>query len=259
MGRAKLGRAEDKVALITGAAGGLGRASALRLASEGARIAATDQDAIALAETVRLVTAAGGEIVAAHGDVTQPETLDRLLGIAIDTFGKVNALCNIAGVLGTGGPIESYTTAAFDKVMHVNCLAQLLAIQRVLPEMRRVGGGSIVNIASVGALVALPYMAVYCASKAAVLGLTRAVALEAGPTIRCNAICPGGIDTPLAQNFLAQFEDREAMVGKLVGRQIIKRFAASHEIAELVLFLVSDESAFITGAVLPADAGHTTW
>jgi len=111
----------------------------------------------------------------------------------------------------------------------------------------------------VGALVALPMMAAYCASKAAVLGLTRAAALELAPDIRCNAICPGGIDTPMAQAFLAQFPDKKEMLGKLVGRQLLKRFATPEEVAELLLFLISDESAFITGAVLPIEAGHTAW
>jgi len=251
-------RAEGKVVVITGAAGGLGRATALRLASEGARIAITDSDNQGLLETAELVRASA-PVVCVAGDITQAATIDQLVTDAVATFGAVHGLCNVAGTLGTGGPIEHYSTADFDRVMHVNCLAQMLAIQRIAPEMRKAGGGSIVNVASVGALVALPFMAVYCASKAAVLGLTRAVALEFAPDIRCNAVCPGGIDTPMAQNFLAQFPDPTEMIGKLVGRQLIKRFAKPAEIAELMLFLVSDESSFITGAVLPAEAGHTAW
>jgi NAD(P)-dependent dehydrogenase (short-subunit alcohol dehydrogenase family) len=251
-------RVEGKVVVITGAAGGLGRATALRLAAEGARIAITDSDAAGLAETAALVRASA-QVVSVAGDITQAATIDRLVTEAVATFGAVHGLCNVAGTLGTGGPIDHYSTADFDRVMHVNCLAQMLTIQRAAPEMRKAGGGSIVNVASVGALVALPFMAVYCASKAAVLGLTRAVALEFAPDIRCNAVCPGGIDTPMAQNFLAQFPDPAEMIGKLVGRQLIKRFATPAEIAELMLFLVSDESSFITGAVLPAEAGHTAW
>lgn len=251
-------RAEGKVVVITGAAGGLGRATALRLASEGARIAITDSDNQGLMETAELVRASA-PVVSVAGDITQAATIDQLVTDAIATFGAVHGLCNVAGTLGTGGPVEHYSTADFDRVMHVNCLAQMLAIQRIAPELRKAGGGSIVNVASVGALVALPFMAVYCASKAAVLGLTRAVALEFAPDIRCNAVCPGGIDTPMAQNFLAQFPDPTEMIGKLVGRQLIKRFATPAEIAELMLFLVSDESSFITGAVLPAEAGHTAW
>jgi NAD(P)-dependent dehydrogenase (short-subunit alcohol dehydrogenase family) len=252
------GRVDGKAIVVTGAAGGLGRATALRLVAEGARVAITDRDAAGLAATAALAGNADA-VVVVTGDVTLPETHDRVVAAAVEAFGGVHGLCNIAGTLGTGGPIDHYSTADFDRVMHVNCLAQMLAIQRVAPVMKRGGGGSIVNVASVGALVALPFMAVYCASKAAVLGLTRAAALELAPDIRCNAICPGGIDTPMAQTFLAQFPDREEMLGKLVGRQLIKRFAQPEEIAELLLFLMSDASSFVTGAVLPAEAGHTTW
>lgn len=251
-------RLKDKVVVVTGAAGGLGRATAVRCAAEGARLALTDHDETGLAATVAALGSAA-PVIAIAGDVTSATTHDCLIAAATERFGVIHGLCNVAGVLGAGGPIESCTPAAFDRVMHVNCLAQLLAIQRVVPAMRKAGGGSIVNVASVGALVALPYMTAYCASKAAVLGLTRAVALELAPDIRCNALCPGGIDTPMAQNFLAQFPNREEMVGKLVGRQLLKRFAAPEEIAEAVLFLVSDESSFITGGVLPAEAGHTAW
>ena len=142
--------------------------------------------------------------------------------------------------------------------MHVNCLAQLLALQAVLPTMR--DGSSIINVSSVGARVALPNLAAYSASKAAVLGLTRGVAYElADAGIRCNAICPGGIDTPMAAAVVASFPSRDDALGKLTGRQLFKRFAEPDEIAGLILYLASDESSFVTGAVLSVDAGHTAW
>jgi 3-oxoacyl-[acyl-carrier protein] reductase len=114
-------------------------------------------------------------------------------------------------------------------------------------------------VASIGALVALPMMTVYCASKAAVLGLTRAVAAELAPAIRCNAVCPGGIDTPMARGLLASVPEdhRDDLLAKLTGRQLIKRFAQPEEIAQTLVFLVSDESAFLTGSVLAADGGHS--
>jgi NAD(P)-dependent dehydrogenase (short-subunit alcohol dehydrogenase family) len=145
--------------------------------------------------------------------------------------------------------------------MHINCLAQLLVIQHALPLLRQSKGASIVNVASIGALTALPQMAVYCASKAAVVGLTRAVAAELAPDIRCNVICPGGIDTPMSRFLFAEFSpsERETMLPKLTGRQLIKRFATADEIAGALLFLVSDESAFMTGAVIPVDGGVTAW
>jgi NAD(P)-dependent dehydrogenase (short-subunit alcohol dehydrogenase family) len=116
-------------------------------------------------------------------------------------------------------------------------------------------------VASIGALTALPMMSIYCASKAAVLGLTRAVASELAPHIRCNVICPGGIDTPMSRGFLAAFapSERETLIPKLTGRQLLKRFATPNEIAAAIVFLVSDEASFLTGAVVPVDGGVTAW
>jgi 2-keto-3-deoxy-L-fuconate dehydrogenase len=136
----------------------------------------------------------------------------------------------------------------------------LLAIQAVAPSMKRLGRGSIVNVSSVGAHVALPHLAVYSASKAAILGLTRGVASElAAFGIRCNAICPGGIDTPMAEAVVGSFADRENALAQLTGRQMFKRFASPDEIAGLITYLAGDESTFVTGATINIDAGHTAW
>jgi NAD(P)-dependent dehydrogenase (short-subunit alcohol dehydrogenase family) len=125
--------------------------------------------------------------------------------------------------------------------------------------MRRAGGGAIVNVASVGALVALPNVSAYCPSKSAVVGLTRAAAAEFAPDIRCNAVCPGGIDTDMARGHLASFEDKEAAQRKLTGRQMLPRYARPDEIAAVIAFLASDDASFVTGAVIAADAGHSAW
>jgi NAD(P)-dependent dehydrogenase (short-subunit alcohol dehydrogenase family) len=254
----KKGRVDGKVVVVTGAASGLGRATAVRLAGEGAMLVLTDADAGGLSAAAELVGAMS-KVVMVAGDITEERTSAEVIAAAVGNFGAIHGLCNVAGTLGAGGPLETWSLAEFDRVMSINCRAQMLFMRDAIPVLKRSGGGSIVNVASVGALVALPMMAAYCASKAAVLGLTRAAALELAPDIRCNAICPGGIDTPMAQTFLAQFPDKEEMLGKLVGRQLLKRFASPEEVAELLLFLISDESSFITGAVLPIEAGHTTW
>jgi NAD(P)-dependent dehydrogenase (short-subunit alcohol dehydrogenase family) len=252
-------RLEGKVAVITGAARGQGRATAIRMAEEGCAVAVTDIDAAGLAGTADAVMALGGGVVSYAGDITQPETIETLVELAVDRLGRIDVLHNNAGILGAG-PLELCDLAAFDRVMHVNCYAQLLAIQRVLPEMRRAGGGSIINVSSIGGLVALPQLSVYCASKAAVIGLTRAVAYEvAADGIRCNVICPGGVDTPMADAALASFEDRDQALELLTGRQMFKRFAQPGEIAELVVFLASDASSFMTGATVPIEAGHSAW
>jgi NAD(P)-dependent dehydrogenase (short-subunit alcohol dehydrogenase family) len=244
-----------KVALITGAGGGIGRAAAIRFTQAGARVGITDVNSSTLAETAALLP--DGEVVSVTGDITDPATIDELTTAAVTRFGRVDALFNNVGTQVRKSLLET-TAAEFDQTMHVNCLSYLLAMQRVVPEMRKNTGGSIVNVASVGALVALPNVGVYCASKSAVIGLTRSAAAEFAPDIRVNAICPGGVATPMSAAHLDSFEDKEGAMKLLVGRQLIKRFARPEEIANVVAFLASDEASFMTGAVVPVEAGHTT-
>jgi NAD(P)-dependent dehydrogenase (short-subunit alcohol dehydrogenase family) len=249
-------RLEGAVTIVTGAGGGIGRATALRLAEEGARVGLTDLDADALAETVALVRDDGGEAVAVAGDIVAPATIDRLTAETLGAFGHVDGLVNNAGIVVAKGLLE-HTVEDFDRLMRINCLSALLTTQRLVPEMRRGGKGSIVNISSIGGLVALLGVGVYCASKAAVLGLTRSMAYEFAPEIRCNAICPGGVDTKMSHDHIATFEDREAALALLTGRQMLKRHAQPREIADAVVFLISDESSFMTGATVPVEAGHS--
>lgn len=252
-------RLQHKTVVITGAASGLGRATALAFAREGAALALTDIDETGLLAVRDEADGLGARVVALTGDITQSKTHSQLRDLALASFGAIHGLCNVAGTLGAG-TIDDVDLDRFDHVMHVNCLAQLLAIQAMAPPLRA-SGGAIVNVASVGAQVGLPLMSVYCASKAAVLGMTRAVAVELAPEVRCNAVCPGGIDTPMSQGLLASVsaDQRESLLGKLTGRQLIPRFATPDEIAATVLFLVSDDSVFLTGSVLSADGGHTAW
>jgi len=245
-----------KVAVITGAGSGIGRAAAVRFAAAGARVAITDVDAAALDETAALV--ADDAVLSVAGDIVDPATMDALVAAAAERFGRVDALFNNVGILIMKSLLDT-TPDDFDRLMHVNCLSQLIAIQRVVPEMRRSGGGSIINVSSVGGLVALPNVSAYCPSKSAVIGLTRAAAAEFAPEIRCNAICPGGVSTPMSDKHLASFEDKEAAMKLLTGRQLIKRYARPEEIANVAVFLASDEASFMTGAVVPVEAGHTAW
>ncbi len=250
---------DGKTVLVTGAAGGLGRATATLLAREGARLALTDIDEAGLIATRDSVRALGADALALAGDVTRAELHADLVGRAVTAFGGIDALCNVAGVLGHG-TIAELDVARFDQVMHVNCLAQMLAIRSAAPHLKA-RRGAIVNVASVGANVGLPLMSLYCASKAAVIGMTRAVAVELSPDVRCNALCPGGIDTPMSQGLLAAVpaDEREPLLAKLTGRQLIARFAAPEEIAASVAFLIGPDSRFMTGAVVSADGGHTAW
>jgi NAD(P)-dependent dehydrogenase (short-subunit alcohol dehydrogenase family) len=242
--------------IITGAGGGIGRATAIWTANEGARLGLTDLDPASLRETQRAVQAAGGEALAVAGDVVDPATIDALATAVTAEFGGIGGLVNNAGIA-RGGPLLELSVEDFELAMRVNCLSCLLTTQRVAATMRAGGSGSIVNVASVGALVALPDSAAYSASKAAVVALTRSVALDLAPAIRCNVVCPGGVDTPMAQSVIASFGDAEAATAALTGRQMLKRFAAAEEIASVIAFLLSADASFMTGAVLPVEAGHT--
>jgi NAD(P)-dependent dehydrogenase (short-subunit alcohol dehydrogenase family) len=251
---------KDKSVIITGAGGGLGRATAELLSKEGALLAITDLDKNSVNETAEIVRGLGGAVIATSGDGAHAATADAVVQAAETTYGGIGGVCNVAGINGVA-VLEDISIDLFTRVMQTNCLSQILTTQKALPALRRSKSASVVNVASVGALIGLPYLSVYCASKSAVLGLTRALALELAPHIRCNAICPGGIDTPMSRTLLAQFEQgaQAALREKLIGRQLLKRFAEAHEIARSIIFLLSDESAFVTGAVLAADGGATAW
>jgi NAD(P)-dependent dehydrogenase (short-subunit alcohol dehydrogenase family) len=251
-----------KVALITGAGSGIGRAAAARFTAAGARVGLTDIDEKGLAETTAELP--DDAVVSVAGDVVDPATMDELTTAVVARFGRVDALFNNVGILIMKSLLDT-TAADFDQLMHVNCLSQLIAMQRVVPEMRRrkggeeAGRGSVINVSSVGGLVALPNVSAYCPSKSAVIGLTRAAAAEFAPDVRVNAICPGGVSTPMSDAHLESFDDKEAAMRLLTGRQLIKRYARPDEIASVAVFLASDEASFMTGAVVPVEAGHTAW
>jgi len=254
---ARVARLDGKVTVVTGAGGGIGRATALALTEQGARVGLTDLDGDGLAETVALVRDAGGEAVAVAGDVTDAAVVDAVAGETLRAFGHVDGLVNNAGIVVAKGLLE-HTVEDFDALMKVNVLSALLTTQRLVPEMRASGrGGSIVNISSIGGLVALLGVGVYCASKAAVIGLTRSIAYEFAPEIRCNAVCPGGVDTQMSHSHIATFDDPDEAIKLLTGRQMLKRHARPREIADAIVFLISDESSFMTGATVPVEAGHS--
>ena len=249
-----------KVALVTGAGSGIGRAAAQLFAAAGARVGITDLDKEGLAGTAALLPA--DVTVSAAGDIVDPATIDELTTAAVTRFGRVDVLFNNVGILIMKSLLDT-TAADFDRLMHVNCLSYLIAMQRVVPEMlgkgRGEGGGSVINVSSVGGLVALPNVSAYCPSKSAVIGLTRAAAAEFAPGVRVNAICPGGVSTPMSAAHLESFADQEAAIKLLTGRQLLNRYALPEEIANVALFLASDQASFMTGAVVPVEAGHTAW
>jgi cyclopentanol dehydrogenase len=251
-------RLAGKTILVNGAATGVGRATARMAAVEGANLALTDINGEGLELVAEELRSKGAGVVTVVGDSVDGLVPQELVTVAESTFGYLNVLVNNVGIIILKS-LEETTREDFDRMMSVNCYSHLAAIQATVPAMRRSGGGSIVNVASVGALVALPNVSMYCPSKSAVLGLTRAAAAEFSPDIRVNAVCPGGTATEMSRIHLESFDDKEAATKKLTGRQMIARYAQPEEIASVIVFLASDESSFMTGATVAAEGGHSAW
>ena len=253
----------DKTAIITGAGGGMGRAAALLFAREGARIGGVDANEKTACETASLITDAGGKACALTVDVSKGEDVKRMVADTASRLGPATILFNNAG-LSSGFPKPSLvdiSEEAFDRMIAVNLRGVWLGMKYAIPYMIEAGGGSIVNTASIAAIIACG-SAEYAASKAGVLGLTRVAALEYGPSnIRVNAICPGATATPMAQRAAATHPTGSAASDpkRLARMGVLGRFAVPDEMAKAALFLASDDSSFTTGATFVIDGGWTIW
>ena len=249
-------RLDGKVALITGAASGMGRVAAKMFATEGASVVAMDLVEGALDETVREVREAGGAIVGVPGDVSAASDVRRAVEKAVSEFGRLNVLYNNAGIFPDDDEsVVDMNEATFQKVMDVNVKGIFFCCQYGVPELIKAGGGSIVNVASFVALMGctIPQDA-YTASKGAVLSLTRSLAVQYGRKgIRANAICPGPIETPLLSELLSTPEARNLRLNRIP----LGRFGRAEDIVYAALFLASDESSWMTGSTFVVDGGIT--
>jgi meso-butanediol dehydrogenase / (S,S)-butanediol dehydrogenase / diacetyl reductase len=253
-------RLARKVALITGAGAGIGRATALLFAEEGAKVVVQDVKATAAEETVQLIMKAGGEAVAIGGDVAARVDAEAMVKKAVDTYGRLDVLFNNAGIW-RGGTLLDISEEDWDRTMDVNVKGIYLVSRYAVRQMMRQEGGAIINAASVAALRGSPMSAAYNASKGAVLLLTKCMALDFGRYgIRVNCTCPGVIETHMADELLTyrslgDDDRKQALLETYEERHASGRLGRPEEVAKVVLFLASDESSFVTGAAWPVDGG----
>lgn len=245
-------RLEGKVALITGAGSGIGRASALLFAREGARLVVADLSERKAAATVELIGDAGGESIAVAVDVRTSDGCAAMVAAAVDRWGRLDILFNNAGTTRPGRAPE-LSEEDWDLVLDTNLKAVWLGCKHAIPEMRKVGGGAIVNTASVEGIVGDRASVAYCASKAGVVNLTRCLAVDhAQENIRANCVCPGVIGTPPVLRWLVPDDAQQERLG---GLHPLGRLGRPDEVAAVALFLASDDSSFVTGAAVPVDGG----
>ncbi|MDP9311713.1 MAG: SDR family oxidoreductase [Chloroflexota bacterium] len=248
---------QDRVAVITGAGSGIGQAMALQFAREGARILAADINGDAAQQTAEMVTDAGGTCQSYAVDVTRPEQVRAMIDQALATYGQLDILCNNAGI-GSTTDVVDCEPEDWDRVMTVNVKSVFLGCKYAVPRMVQQQRGVIINTASVAGMVGIVKRAAYCASKGAVIALTRQVAVDyVKQGIRVNCLCPGTVDSPWVERLLAQADDRVAARQALEARQPMGRLGTPEEVAAAALYLASDDAAFITGTGLVLDGGWT--
>ena len=240
-----------KSALVTGAASGIGRASALAFAREGSRVMLADVDEAEGERAAETIREAGGEARFARADVTREDEVEAMVRETVDAFGGLDCALNNAGMTGAATPLQGLALEEFERVIALNLVGVFLCMKHEIPAMR--GDGAIVNMASGAGLVPTPGLAPYCASKHGVLGLTKTAALENARTgIRVNAICPGSIDTPMLQAAM----DGDPQVRKMIlSGQPAGRLGTPEEIAEAAVWLCSDRASFVTGHSMLVDGG----
>jgi len=244
---------ENKVAIVTGGGSGIGRASALLLAAEGAKLVIADVDEAGANETVAQIIAANGDAIFVKTNTAIATENEALVEETVKKYGGLHIACNNAGIGGPLAPVGEYPIDGWDKVIGINLSGVFYGMRYQIPAMLKSGGGSIVNMASILGIVASKNVAAYVAAKHGVIGLTKTAALENGEkNIRVNAIGPGYISTPLLTNTLD-----DATINALAALHPIGRLGTAEEVAELVLWLSSSKSSFVTGSYYTIDGGYT--
>jgi len=253
-----MGLVDGLTVVITGAAAGIGRATALCFAAEGAQVVVSDIDSNGAAETVNMIEKAGGTATLVTADVSKPADVAALIDMAVATYGKIDCAVNNAGIEGKIIPFVDQTDDNFDAIIAVNLKGPFLCMKAEIAAMLKSGGGTIVNLSSVAGLIGFSGLAPYVASKHGVAGLTKNAALEYGKSgIRVNAVCPGGIDTRMLDSLADQATGGTQSSAQMMDPlHPIGRIGKPQEVAELIVWLSSPRSSFVTGAVIPVDGGY---
>lgn len=254
-----MARLDNKVAIITAAGSGMGRASAILFAQEGAKVIVDDIDPVKGQKVVDEIKKAKGEATFAKADVTKVVDMKMLVEVALKNYGKLDIVFNHAGGPGPFG-IDEVSESDWQRCVDLNMKGAFFLTKFAVPEMRKVGGGSILFTSSILGIVGSPSSPAYCMVKGGIVNLTRGLAvLLARDNIRVNCICPGGIMTPMTPEFLPvkTQEEKQAILKKWADTLPLHRWGEPEEFAAAALFLVSSEASWVTGAVLPVDAGYT--
>jgi NAD(P)-dependent dehydrogenase (short-subunit alcohol dehydrogenase family) len=250
-------RLPGKVAVITGGSFGIGKATAILFAREGARLVVGNRNVAAGEDTVARIRAAGGEAQFVRTDATVATQVERLVETAVAAYGRLDCLFNNAGI-NLPGTVVEVSEADWQRCLDTNLKSVFLGAKYALPHLIRAGGGTIINNSSNAGLIGRPNDPVYCASKHGIIGLTKSLALRHGPqNVRVNAICPGPIESNMMVEGREALGDAAAFDRQAAGLTALKRIAPAEEVAELVCFLASDAARNITGAAIPIDGGKT--
>jgi len=253
-------RFSGKVAVVTGAASGIGLAISQRLATEGARVVLVDLAGTAVEQAAASLIASGAQALAVAADVTSRVDVEQYVQAAVAAFGGIDFFFNNAGILGQVGPCTECPDEVFDRVMAVNVKAAWMGMRLVAPVLISRGGGSIVNTASIAGLRGSPGLLAHSVSKHAVVGMTRSAAAELAPRgVRVNAICPAPIDTPMGQLLEQGFSPGSPQVfrERMIGRIPMARYGSAQGVAAMAVFLCSPDASYLTGGVFPVDGGAT--
>jgi len=244
-------RLENKIAIVTGGSSGIGRASSILFAKEGAKVVVTDINDKAGEDVVKTIKSNGREGIFVHCDVTKEDQAKNLIAKAVEKYGRLDVLYNNAGI-GMVKLLPEMTEQEWDRIFNINVKGAFLCSKYAIPQMKKQGRGAIVNTASNWGLIAYPHWPAYCATKGAVVMLTKALAIDHAPdNIRVNCVCPGNIDTPLLRAGIeaeTSFEEASKTMGRL---------AKPEEVAYVALFLASDESSYVTGSAVVVDNGES--